>query len=225
MARWSQGGAGGGTSRLVVPSWALQEITESRDPSLGWGVGNGSSHLCPRQGTRCSGCQGEGLGLQQPAFPPPIWQNPSDSGTRAGAGAPERVVWDQPWLYRGCFQLSHLHSGQGQVLGARFGPLCCQQDQSCSHQRREQTPTRPPCLHCSTGRPWRKELQVLAASAGSLERAGPARCVSTAGVRPCPHLLAHILNPKLGCWSPTSLSCTSLAWGWLLSALALLGQI
>lgn len=165
------------------------------------------------------------FGAAATSFPPPIWQNPGGFGTRAGAGAPERVVWDQPWFCCGCCQLSHLHGGQGQVLGARSGLLCCQQDQGCSHWRREQTPTRPPCLHCSTGRPWRRELPVLAASAGSLGRAGPARCASTAGARPCPCLLAHILTPNLGCWSPPSLSCTSLAWGWLLSTLALLGWI
>lgn len=76
MARWSQGGAGGGTSGLVVPSWALQESIESRDPSLGWGVGNGSSQLSPRQGTWASGCQGEVLGLQQPPFLLPSGKTP-----------------------------------------------------------------------------------------------------------------------------------------------------
>lgn len=92
----------------------------------------------------------------------------------------------------------------------------------------------PPCPHCSIGRVWRQEaacglqhlLGAVVRGRGCLGRAGPARCACTAGVTACQclypahSLLAHVLTPKMGHRSLPSLSFTSAAWGWLLSARA-----
>lgn len=194
----------------MVPPWALQKGTESRDWDGVWG--RAALSCAPGRALGVQGARERFWGsssllpsshLAEPRW---FWHQGWSRGSGAGGLGPALALC-------GRCQLSHLHGGQGQVLGARSGLHCCQQDQGCSQGEGEQTPTLPlPALQHG-----RQELPELAASAGSLGKAGPARCASTAGVRPCPRLSAHILTPKLGCWSRLSLSCTSLAWGWLLS--------
>lgn len=119
--------------------------------------------------------------------------------------------------------------------GAVAEPRCCQWDRVCPQQiRGKKNLLGPPCPHCSIGRVWRQEaacglqhlLGAVVLGRGCLGRAGPARCACTAGVMACQclyparSLLAHILTPKMGHRSLPSLSFTSAAWGWLLSAQA-----
>lgn len=109
-----------------------------------------------------------------------------------------RGVWDQPWLCCGCCQLSHLHAGQGQVLGARSGSHCCQQDQGCSHWSRGANPNPPP----PPALQHRQGLEARAACACSIcwepGKGWPCQMCEHSWGEAMPTSLSSYFNPKVG---------------------------
>lgn len=181
------------------------------------GCGEGQLSAVPQAGHLGSGCQGKVLGSQQP---PSLF--PSGKTPAVLAPGLEQRFWSGRFGTSRAllWVLAALSPAQakGECWEPDLGSTAASRTRAAHGGEGEQTPTNPPL-------PALQELPEPAASAGSLGRAGPARCASTAGERPCPRLSAHILTPELGCWSRLSLFCTSLAWGWLLSAWRLLGWV
>lgn len=131
----------------MVPPWALQKGTESRDPSLGWGVGKGSSQLCPRQGTWVQGARERFWGRSNLlpsshlAKPRRFWHQGWNRGSGAGGLGPAGLCC-------GCCQLCHLHRPRASAGSQIWAPLLPAGPGLLTGEKGSKPQPTLPCLHC-----------------------------------------------------------------------------